>query len=291
MSSSQKSSGYLFEELRTGLKALGYVEGQTIILDARWAENKLERLPALVGELLSGKVDVLVTSGSPGVMACRKATSTVPIVFVSLGDPINQGFIESYRHPGGNLTGVSWNEEINKKQYEIVKAILPKATRIATLVNVNNPAQKHHLEDLPVMSKALHFKHIIAHATNEEELEFAFLEAKKAKANAVVETGIAPFASLHMRIIELQNKYRLPTFHSNSKGVKDGGLASYSFPMEENFRRGATFVDKILKGTKPGEIPVEIPMKYEIAINLKTAKALGIRIPDTFLARVNLVIE
>lgn len=290
-SGSPKSHGYLLEEFRTALKSLGYVEGRDMVIDVRWAEDRIERLPALVAELLSLKPAVIVTHGSAGVVACQKATSTVPIVFASAGDPVGQGFIQSFRRPGGNITGVAFNEEINKKIYEVVKGVLPAATRIATLVNIKNPAQKHHLDDVPVMSKALGFQSILVHATKAEELESAFEHAVKAKAHAVVVAAVAPFIGLRERIVELQNKYRMPTFHGNREAVQAGGVASYSFPSEENYRRAAALVDKILKGGNPAEIPVELPMKYEIAVNLKAAKVLGIAVPPSFLVRANLVIE
>ncbi|MEI6720064.1 MAG: ABC transporter substrate-binding protein [Betaproteobacteria bacterium] len=289
--STPKAYDHLLKEFRMGLASLGYVEGRDIVIDVRWAENQIERLPALAAELLALGPAVIVTHGSAGVVACQKATSTVPIVFASAGDPVGQGFVQSYRRPGGNITGVAFNEEINKKLYEVVKGVLPAATRIATLVNIKNPAQKHHLDDVKMLSKALHFQSILVHATKEEELESAFKHAVKAKAHAVVVGPLAPFTGLRDQIAELQNKYRVPTFHGIREAVQAGGIASYSFPFEENFRRAAGQVDKILKGVSPAEIPVELPTKYEIAVNLKAAKALDITVPPSFLLRANLVIE
>ena len=288
---SVESAGHFIDAFRAALKSLGYSEGRDIVIDIRWAENKLERLPALIQDLLSYKPSIVVTHGSAGVVACQKATSTVPIVFATAGDPVGQGFIQSYRHPGGNITGVAFNEEINKKQYEIVKAALPAASRIATLVNVNNPAQKHHLDDIPRMAKALHFDSILVHATKEEELEAAFQAALKAKAHALIVSPLAPFSGLEKRLIELQFKFRMPSFTGSQDWVPAGGLASYSFPTIENWRRVAALADKILKGASPAEIPVEIPTKYEVAINLQTAKTLGLKIPQGILVRATKVIE
>lgn len=290
-SSSLNSSGHLVDAFRAELKSFGYVEGRDIVVDIRRAENRIERLPALAEELLSLRPAVMVTSGTPGVVACQKATSTVPIVFASAGDPVGQGFIKSFRRPGGNTTGVAFNEEINKKQYEVVKAVLPSASRIATMVNVTNPAQKHHLDDVLQMSKALGFESILVHATKEEELESAFQDAVRAKAHALVVASLAPFSGLRTRIVELQNKYRLPSLTGNEAWVPARGLASYSFPSTENWRRAAALVDKILKGGNPAEIPMEIPTKYEVAVNLKTAKLLGITVPQSFLVRVDKVVE
>ena len=289
--SSPDAYNHLVEEFRKTLKALGHVEGGDIVLDIRWAENRIDRLPELAAELVSLKPAVLVTVTSPGVAACQKATATIPIVFAAAGDPVGQGFVQSYRRPGGNITGVAFNERINKKIYEVVKQALPHASRIAILVNVKNQAQKHHLEDVPTMAKALHFQPILVHATQEEELDAAFKQAVESRANAMVVSTLAPFTGLRSRIVELQNKYRMPTFHGLREAVQAGGIASYSFPFEENFRRAAAIVDKILKGQNPAEIPVELPMHYEIAVNLKAAKALGLTIPQSLLSRADEVIE
>ena len=291
MSGNAKSYGGMFASFQEGLKELGYVEGKNIILDVRTADDRLDRLPELAAELLAAKPDVLFTSGSPGVFAAHRATSTIPIVFASLGDPIGQGIIKSYANPGGNLTGISWNEEINKKQYELVKDLMPSVSRIATLVNIKNQAQKHHLEDVATVQKLLNFEHLQAHATNEEELEPAFRFAVEHKAQAIVATGIAPFTSLRHRIVELQFRYRLPAFFASTEAVRVGALASYSFPPNESWRRAATFVDKILKGAKPANLPVEIPHKYEIAVNLKTAIQLNLNVPNEFVVRANLIVK
>jgi putative ABC transport system substrate-binding protein len=282
---------HLVEEFRTTLKALGYVEGRDIVLDLRWAEDRIERLPELAAELLALKPAVLVTHGSPGVAACQQATTTVPIVFWSAGDPVRQGFVQSFRRPGGNITGVAYNEEINKKIYEVVKQVLPHASRIATLVNVKNQAQQHHLDDLPEMAKALQFQSILVHATQESELDAAFKQAVQVRAQAMVVSTVAPFTGLRAPIVTLQNTYRMPTFTGLREATQAGGIASYSFPFEENARRAAAIVDKILKGKTPAEIPVEIPTHYEIAVNLRAAKALGITVPRSFLLRAHEVIE
>ena len=282
---------HLIEEFRTTLKSLGYIEGRDIVLEFRWANNRIERLPELAAELVALQPAVIVTHASPGVAACQKATTTIPIVFTSAGDPVRQGFVQSFRRPGGNITGVAFNEEINKKIYEVVKEVLPHASRIATLVNVKNQAQRHHLEDLPTMAKTLHFQSILVHATQEEELDAAFRHAVQSRANAMVVSTVAPFTGLRSRIVELANQYRMPTFHGEREAVQAGAVASYSFPFEENFRRAAAIVDKILKGQNPAEIPVEIPTHYEIAVNLKAAKALGLTIPPSLLMRADEVIQ
>jgi putative ABC transport system substrate-binding protein len=287
----QRTHGHLHEEVRAGLKALGYVEGRDIVIDARWADNRLEPLPALAAELLALKPAVLMTFGSPGVQVLQKATSTVPVVFTSAGDPVGQGFVKSMRRPGGNITGVAFNEEINKKIYEVFRAVMPTATRLAILVNVNNIAQKHHLDDVPAMAKLLQFEPQLVHATKAEELEAAFQAAVKGKAQAMVVATVAPFSGLRDQIVALQNKYRLPTFHGAREALLAGAIGSYSFPFEQNMRRGAAIVDQILKGANPADIPVELPTIYEVGVNLKAAQALGLTVPQAFLLRAELVIR
>ena len=291
LSGTPGSAGKLVDEFRLQLRSFGYLEGRDVVIDVRWAESKLERLAPLAAELLSSGLAVILTSGSAAVAACQHATSTVPIVFASAGDPIGQGFVKSYSHPGGNITGVAFNEEINKKIYELVRSVLPKASRIAILVNENNPAQEHHLADVPTMARALHFEPVLVHATQEQELEAAIEQALKARAHALVVTPLAPFTGLYPRLIALQHKHRIPMFSGYSTFVPAGGLAAYYFPIEENWHRAAALVDKILKGANPADIPVERPMRYEIAINLKAAKSLGIPIPQSVLFRAGKVIE
>jgi putative ABC transport system substrate-binding protein len=291
LSSTSDSDRAYLNAFREALKSLGYGEGQEVAFDIRWADNRLERLPALAKELLSLNPAVIVTHGSAGVAACQKATSTVPIVFASAGDPVQQGFIKSYHYPGGNITGIAFNEDINKKQYELIKDVFPKASRIATFINVSNPAQRHQTEDLPQISKDLRFESVVIHVTKESELEAGFEQAVNARAHALVVGPIAPFIGLRSRLVELQLKFKIPSFMGWETWVQAGGLGSYSFPAIENWRRAAALVDKILNGVSPAEIPVEIPVKYEVAINLKTAKALGINVPKTVLLRADRVIE
>jgi putative ABC transport system substrate-binding protein len=289
--SSPKAWGHLLQEFRAGLRSLGYVEGRDLVLDLWWAEDRLDRLPALIAELMTTKPAVIVTHGSPNVALLQKATSTVPIVFAAAGDPLGQGFIRSYRRPGANITGVAYNADITAKTYELVKAVMPDVSRIGTLINPANPASKLSLDVLPSIIKALGFQSLVLQATTREGLEPAFIEAVKAKMQCLVLAAQAPFVGLHPLLVELQFKHRLPTFHGVREATDAGGLASYSFPQEENYRRAAVLVDQILNGRSPAEIPVEIPTKYEIVINLKTAKALAIKVPESALLRAHRVIE
>jgi putative tryptophan/tyrosine transport system substrate-binding protein len=289
--SSQNTHGHLLQEFRTGLRVLGYTEGRDLMLDLWWAEDRLDRLPALIAEALSSRPSMIVTHGSASVAALQKATSTIPIVFAAAGDPVGQGFVKSFRRPGANITGIAFNDEITPKIFELVKLVMPRATRIAGLLNPHNPASRLDLGKSPAIAKALGFELLLLKATSRETLEPAFIDAAKAKMQAIV---VAPHAPLSPGLVEplgeLQFRYRLPAFYGVREGVSAGGLASYSFPLEENFRRAAALVDQILKGGSPSEIPVEIPTKYEIAINLKTANALGIKVPEAALLRAHKVI-
>jgi len=282
---------HLFAEFRRGLKELGYVEGRDFLLDVQWGDEKPERLQTMIAEALRQNPAVLVTAGSPAVANLQKATSTVPIVFASAGDPVGQGFVKSFRRPGGNITGVAFNDEINKKLYELVRNVLPAATRIATVINPANPAMKHHLEAVPAVSKSFKFESILIEARHPEAFEPAYVQAKKLRAHALICPPLSPYTSYRERFVELQNRYMLPTFFGYSEPVSVGGLASYSFPLEDSYRRSAALVVEILKGSNPAEIPVEIPTKYEIWLNLKTAKALGIEVPQAVLLSASRVIK
>jgi putative tryptophan/tyrosine transport system substrate-binding protein len=287
---SPNTYGHLVEEFRLGLREHGYVEGSNLSLDLWWAHNRLERVPALVAELLTTKPAVIVTHGSFTLSALQKAT-TLPIVFTSAGDPVGQGFVKTFRQPGGNITGVAFNDEINSKVYELAKIVMPQATRMATLINPDNPGKRHRLRVLPANAKALKFDSLVVNARSLEDLEPAFVEAVGARMHAMIVSSLAPFPGLRADIALLQFKYRLPAFFSMREGTEAGGLASYSFPTEESFRRAAAIVYQILKGRSPADIPVEIPTKYEIAINIKTAKALGLKVPEAALVRAHKVIH
>lgn len=289
--SSPEAWGHFLDEFKAGLRSLGYVEGRNLILEVRWAENRIDRIPGLITEALASKPTVIVTHGSPNVAALQKATSTVPIVFAAAGDPVGQGFIKSYRRPGANITGVAFNSEIFVKVYELLKIVLPGVSRVGTLVNPENPAWRQNTDHLPATAKVLKFEASVIQASTREDLELAFLTALQANVQALVVATLAPFVGLHPHLAELQFRHRLPTFYSMREAVNAGGLASYSFPQEENYRRAAALVDQVLKGRNPAEIPVEIPTKYEIAINLDSAHRLGIKVPEAALLRAHKVIR
>lgn len=289
--SSPNAYGHLLSAFRAELRALGYAEGRDLTLELLWAEDQLDRLPALFAEALASKPTIIVTHGSANVAQALKATRTVPIVFASAGDPLAQGFIASFRRPGGNITGVSFSNDIGPKVFELAKLVMPGLSRIGAIQNPENPASKLESYRLPRIDKALGIQTLLLKVTSREALEPAFMEARDAKMQAIVVGPHAPLTGLHDSLATLQFKYSLPTFHGLREAVSVGGVASYSFPLEENFRRAAVLVDQILKGRNPGDIPVEIPTKYEIAINLKSARILGLKVPEAALLRAHKVIE
>jgi putative ABC transport system substrate-binding protein len=290
--SSPKAWGHLLQEFRNGLRDLGYVEGRDLILDTWWAEDRLDRIPELVAATLKSGPAVIVTHGSPNVAALQKATSTVPIVFAAAGDPVGQGFVQSYRRPGGNITGVAVNNDVNVKIVELVKIVMPSVSRVGVLINPQLKDQRGQLTDiLPSAAKPLGLQPLVLTASAKEGLEPAFTEAVRAKMQAIVVAINAPFVGLLPELVALQFKHRLPTFYGIPEGPDAGGLASYGSPQEESYRRAAALVVQILKGRSPAELPVEIPSNYEITINLKTAEKLGIKVPETALLRAQKVIR
>ena len=289
--SSEKAYGHLLQEFRAGFRSLSYVEGRDLILDVLWAEDRIERLPSLFTAALNTKPAVIVTHGSANVAAAQKATRTVPVVFASVGDPVGQGFIKSYGRPGGNITGVAFNDDVTPKVFELAKLIMPEVSRIGSLMNPDNPASKVDGARLAEIDKKLGIQTLLLEATNRESLEPAFVAALKAKMQAIVVGSHAPLTGLHASMVELQFKHALPTLYGLREGVNAGGLAGYSFPLEENYRRAAALVVQILKGGNPAEMPVEIPTRYDIAINMKTAEAMGIKVPESVLMRAHSVIR
>ena len=279
------------DAFRAALKELGYVEGKNLQLDVRWGEGNMDKLSGLVMELVGLNPHVIVTHGSSGVVACRNGTSMIPIVFASAGDPVEQGFVKSLRRPGGNITGIQFNDEINAKMYELAKAMLPKATRIATLANEKDPAQTFTSRHIPHMAKTLGFESLLIHVTTAEAIPAAFDQAWKMNAQAIVVSPIALFGANRGRLGELALEKRIPTIYGTDEPLRNGDLASYAGVTNDSYHRAAVLVDKILKGANPGDIPVERPTRFEITINLKAAKAFGITIPQEALLRAHKVIE
>jgi putative ABC transport system substrate-binding protein len=281
------------EAFRQGLRALGYVEGKNIAIEYRYAEGKLDRLPALLAELGRLKVDVIVTAGPPGTRAAKEAAVTIPIVMGFDNDPVGNGFVASLARPGGNITGLSnLSPEISGKQLELVKEIIPKLARLAVFGGSStSPANVRQLKEIELAAEALKVKIQYQSVLSPKDIEPAFQAAAKGRADAVLVLPGPIFNSHRTQTIELAVKNRLPAIYNHSEYVVDGGLMTYSASLPDLDRRAATDVDKILKGAKPGDLPVEQPTKFEFIINLKAAKQIGLTVPPNVLVRADRVIK
>jgi len=280
------------EEFGREFRALGYVEGKTIVFEYRSADDKLDRLPVLADELVRLKVDVLLASTTPAAVAAKNATRTIPMVFYGGFDPVALGLVDSLARPGGNVTGfTSIAVALAGKRLELLKETVPKLSRVAALWDPQNPgsAQQWKESQLPARELGLQLHSI--EVSSADKFEAAFKEATKALSAALAVMASPFFYSNQKQIADLAIKNRLPAIYPRGEFVAGGGLMSYGSDRAESFRRAAVFVDKILKGTKPADIPVEQPKKFELIINLKAAKQIGLTIPPNVLARANKVIR
>jgi len=274
-----------------GLRDLGYIEGKNILIEFRTTEGKSKRRPELAAELVRLKVDVIVADTTGEVYAAKNAMPTIPIVMRNVADPIALGLVASLAHPGGNITGIATvAPELSGKRLELLKEVIPKLSRVAFL---SSPAKgfRTSIKETEVVAQALGLQLQILQIRGADELEGAFDVAKKQGAGALLEAQAASFGPYQSRIIDLAAKNRLPTMYYNQRYVELGGLMSYGLPPFFEDPRVASMVDKILKGTKPADIPVEQPMEFELVINLKTAKTLGVAIPSNVLMWADKVIE
>ena len=277
-----------FSAFRKGLRDLGYIEGENISLEIRWAE-RYERLPDLATELVRLNVDVIFASGASGVSAAKQATKTIPIVFVA-ADPVGAGFVASLARPGGNITGLSiMLADLSGKQLELLKEAIPGITRVAVLWNP--PIQLVNLKEMEATARALGIQLQLQEAPEGKDLDSAFSLMNRGHAGAVLVLGGPMFASLRKQIAQLAANRRLPAMYPQSLYVDDGGLMSYGTNFADLYRHAVTYVDKILKGAKPADLPVEQPTKFEFVINLKAAKQIGLTIPPNVLARADKVIR
>jgi putative tryptophan/tyrosine transport system substrate-binding protein len=277
---------------RQGLKELGYIEGRNITIDYRYAEGKADRLPSLAAELVGLKVDVIVSSSTPSVLAVKKATSTIPIVFVSISDPVASGLVDSLARPGGNSTGLTIVAvELGGKRLELLKEAVPKVTRVAFLWESANPAQAPQWREAQAAAQALRLQLQSLEVRSSNDFDSAFEAALRERAQALVTTPAALLGAHLKRIVEFAAKNRLPAMYGNPQFVDAGGLMSYAPDYSAQYRRAATYVDKILKGAKPADLPVEQPTKFEFVVNLKAAKQIGLTIAPNVLARANRVIK
>jgi putative ABC transport system substrate-binding protein len=279
------------DALRQGLREIGYIEGKNVLVEYRWAQGKNEQLAELAANLVQIKVDVIIAAGPGPILAAKQATSTIPIVMPVVINPVGSGLVESLARPGGNLTGLaSQTDELPGKWMELLKEILPKAYRIAALVDSANDIGQAKLTEEAARSLRLELE--VLRVGNLADFVVAFEAARKKNADAMIQLPSAFLYAHRMRLTKLAVKYRLPTVHNQSDWVIGaGGLMSYAPNLADMFRRSAVYVDKILKGAKPAELPVEQPTKFELVINLKTAKQIGLVIPPNVLARADRVIK
>jgi putative ABC transport system substrate-binding protein len=277
---------------RQGLRELGYVEGKNIVIEQRYAEDKLDRLSALAAELVSLKVDIIVTGGPSPTRAAKEATTTIPIVMTQVGDPVANGFVASLARPGGNITGLSTlAPEIGGKRLELLKETIRKLSRVAVFGTSTNPETAQSLEEVDLAARALKVKLQYLDILDPKDIGTAFQAAGKGRADAVLLLNSSLFSSYRTRIAELAAKSRLPGIYNQTNFVEAGGLMSYGVNRNDLDRRAATFVDKILKGRKTADLPVEQPIKFEFIINLKAAKQIGLTIPPNVLVRADRVIK
>ncbi len=280
------------EGFRQGLRELGYVEGKNIVIEWRYAEGKFDRLPALAAELVHLKVDVIVTSGATGTRTAKEATNTIPIVMTQDRDPVGSGFVASLARPGGNITGLSTlAPEISGKQVELLKEIVPKLSRVAVIGSSAEPGNAQVLKEMELAARALKVQLQNLDILAPKDIETSFHAATKGPADAILVLNSQFFAPNRTQIIELAVKSRLPVIYAGRSFVEAGGLMTYGVNLPDLDRRAATYVDKILKGAKPADLPVEQPTKFEFVINLKAAKQIGLTIPPNVLARADKVIK
>ena len=278
------------ESFRQGLRALGYVEGKNLVIEYRSAEGRDDRFADLAAELVRLKVDLILTRGTPAALAAKHATPVIPVVITGVGDPVGQGIITSLAHPGGNITGLSATvTEIYPKRVELLKELVPKAARIAALFNMSNPAIPRQWTAVETAARSLGVQPLLLDVRKADDLRPAFETAMRERADALIvglETLTLANAPL---IVDLAAKHRLPAVYASTEFI--GGLASYGVNYPDHYRRTATFVDKIFKGAKPSDLPVEQPTKLELVVNLRTARALGLTIPRTVMLQVDQIVE
>jgi putative ABC transport system substrate-binding protein len=277
---------------RQGMRELGYKEGQNLEVVYRSSDGRDERFPDLANELTRLKVDLILTRGTPASLAAKRATGTIPVVMASVGDPVGTGLVASLGRPGGNVTGLSnYNVEIYTKRIELLRELLPRLTQISGLFNIGNPVNQIQWKEVERAARASGLQLQLLDVRRPEDLPRAFEAAAREHAEALI-VALDGLTQANLRLIaELAAKQRLPSMFANKEYVDLGGLISYGPNDPHLYQRAATFVDKILKGAKPADLPIEQPTKFELAINLRTAKALGLTIPPGLLARADQIIE
>lgn len=281
-----------YDAFLKGMQELGYIEGKHFVIEGRYANGEFDRVPGLAEELVRLKVDVIVADGNAANRAAQRATTTIPVVITTTPDPVGQGFAASLARPGGNVTGLSsGNLEVVSKYFELITVAVPRVPRIAVLSNPANAGHTERLQTILAAASKTGVTVVPVAARSQEDIERGFAQMAQERARAVIVLADSFFAEHQWRIAELALKRRLPSIFNTPEYPEAGGLMSYGPDLNDNFRHVATFVDKILKGTKPGELPFELPMRLYLVINRKTAKAIGLAIPQELLLRADKVIE
>ena len=277
---------------RDGLRDLGYVEGRNVLIEFRWAEGKYERLPVLIGELLALKVDVIVTAGTPATLAVKRATTSTPLVMIAVGDPVGTGVVPSLSRPGGNITGLtSISPELDGKRLELLREVIPGISHVAVLWNSASPLQVVGERRTQAAAKVVHIKVLSLGVRNDEGLEKAFAEIVRERPGALLVLADRLFLHHRQRIMDFAAQHRLPGVHAYRELVEAGGLMSFGPSYAGMHKRAAYFVDRILKGANPGDLPVERPASFELVVNLKAANALGLAIPQSVLLRATEIVQ
>jgi ABC-type uncharacterized transport system substrate-binding protein len=291
-SRSDPASQHNRDVFRQGLRDLGYVEGQSLALEERWADGRYERLPELAAELVHLNVDILVTVATPATRAAQQATRTIPIVMTLISDPVESGLVANLAHPGGNTTGFSFmHPDLSKKRLELLKEIIPKIVRVAVLSNPSNPNTPPLLRETTAAARALRLQLYVVEVRDSAQLDGAFSAMIRDRADALVMMPDLFFLDQRRRIVDLAAQNRLPAMYPWREPVDAGGLMAYGANAADILRRAGVYIDKILKGARPADLPVEQPTKFELVINLKTAKALGLTIPQSLLVRADQLIQ
>jgi putative tryptophan/tyrosine transport system substrate-binding protein len=289
--SPERESNFL-AGFQQGLRELGYLEGRDIFIEPRYAGGHFQKLPGLAAELTRLKVDILFTAGTPAAVAAKNATTVIPIVMTLVADPVGTGLVASLARPGGNITGLSdFNAGVVAKRLELLKEVVPSASRVAVLYNPANPTNPLQLELIQAVAPALGVTLLSWEAQGADDIDRAFTAMSRQRPEALIVIGDPLFGTHRKRIVEFSVKTRLPATYSNREWAEAGGLMSYGASFHDLYRRAATYVHKILKGAKPADLPIEQPMKFELIINLKTAKALGLTIPPTLLFQADEIIR
>ena len=281
----------IFGAFRDELKRLGYIEGRDVSIETNWAEGKMDRLATLAAEMVARNPEVIVTSGSASVVACKNATSSIPIVFATAAIPVEQGFVASLRRPGGNITGVTLHLDVEAKTVEIIRESLPAAKRLGFLVHEPDQFHKLMLDIVEPAASRSRFDLVVVRVARPDDFERAFTELIARKVDALFVPNFAFLVNNRKQVIERARRARLPLFGSHYQWAEDGGVLFYGTRQEENFRRAAALVDKILRGAKPGDLAVEQPERFELIVNMKTAKEIGVKLSPTTMLRATKVIE